>query len=111
MYPIFIPIRTEPTRCPHCHKPEDKQEVCRHCAYVYPEDGDSTSLSLGWATIIGAIGGFVFLSDRLALGNPQFMDYLMATVLGAVLGVFALGALALLWWLFGETYKRLVNSN
>lgn len=38
MYPVIIPIRSEPERCPKCREIEHKVEVCDNCNYQYPED-------------------------------------------------------------------------
>ena len=36
---IFIPHNSEPDKCPKCRQEEYKIEVCKHCGYIYPQNG------------------------------------------------------------------------
>lgn len=58
--PIVIP--QTPATCPHCGKPEDIIEVCRHCQYVYRRpDHPVREVIVTVAVIVGGLSVFVFL--------------------------------------------------
>lgn len=47
--PVFIPHRSEPSRCPNCNEIESTDIVCNHCGYHYPKEG---TLRTFWVVLI-----------------------------------------------------------
>jgi hypothetical protein len=105
MIPLWLPMNTQPARCPYCHNVEKKVEICDTCRYEYPEA--DFQLLFGWLLLAGLIGGAAYgVYSDLGLGLGYMFASIVIGALVGVAGTFTLTVtLALICLLIIKTFK------